>query len=344
MLLDEDFFSSSPPSAPPLPKRSNNLHQSNVTTHNNPIDQKKELIDLLLLIDEDPETGANALVKPDLLHKHYRHLPLIPGFTLGFNQHSTPDHPTNRGCLEFSCPHPGVWDAGRLMAWQGKVTRVGLGKVRIAQKTWACPRCSWRGVYYADDRMHGLVPEPTACPHVSQGGERCGYQNLKEEDTAAGPVVYEDVQECRLQEPFEAVRFGRQPRSIPVVLIGASLKDAARPGDDVLIIGVLQCRLPASSSYSKTLKLEGDFVLVASHVSKAHTTSQLPSNLPLEVDFCTGKELMDTAVASLAPHLYGLQREKLAILLTLIGAVSVSRPSSHLLLVGPSGMKWFFFK
>lgn len=233
---------------------------------------------------------------------------------------------------------PKVEHQNRLLGVLGKITRTGTIKVRRRHKTFRCQRCKQPTVMVADDLQYGQISRPVSCTALIDG-QRCLHCKFDEDEDEE--VVYDDVQDCRIQEPMSQLQLGAMPRSMTVILLN-ELVDSCRPGDDVLVVGVMRCRW---KPFKPDLKCDGEFFLTALNI-------QVKTQGPFEwrpadatglffrefwTQHCNDRLFgRNIIIDSVCPEIFGLSHVKLALLLTLI-AGSSGRKEGHLLLVGDPG-------
>lgn len=233
---------------------------------------------------------------------------------------------------------PKIEHQNRLLSVIGKITRTGTIKVRRRHKTFKCQRCKQPTAMVADDLQYGQISKPVSCS-ATIDGQRCLHCKFDEDEDEE--VVYDDVQDCRIQEPMSQLQLGAMPRSMTLILLN-ELVDSCRPGDDVLVVGVMRCRW---KPFKPDMKCDGEFFLTALNI-------QVKTQSPLEwqptdatglffrefwTQHCSDRLFArNIIVDSVCPEIFGQSHVKLALLLTLI-AGSSGRKEGHLLLVGDPG-------
>ena len=174
-----------------------------------------------------------------------------------------------------------------------------------------------------------------------------------------------DYQEIKVQETFKTLKPGTIPKTLWVILEN-SLVDSLKPGDDVIISGILRKRWKKLVNESRpeislcllanSIVLKNpDFANNNSNVDK-RTSSQIPQKnlltseeefemnwLEIRGDFSAELRLRNLLIQSICPEICGKFEIKLAILLTIIGGITRSinnirvRGQCHLLLIGEPG-------
>lgn len=296
-------------------------------------------LSLLDLLDLYPEVGAALLKQPLSAMDAIKQVALNTFNTADVRITSLP---FIEGWSLFDSL-PKIEQQGRLIGVQGKITRASQRKVRRRHKTWKCQRCKLPVQLLADDTQYGQIPKPQICQAII-AEERCRHNKFDEDEDEEKNIVYEDIQECKLQEPMERLQVGKMPRTMTVVMMN-ELVGCCRPGDDVLVIGVLRSRW---RPFRPNTRCEGEFFQSALNVNVK--TSESTWNLPMDTatimferfwrghanDRIGGRNVI---VDAMAPEIFGMRHVKLAVLLTIIGGVS-NRGEGHLLLVGDPGMDW----
>lgn len=155
--------------------------------------------------------------------------------------------------------------------------------------------------------------------------------NCKNKNFAAidGTSEYSDYQEIKLQELFKTLKPGLIPRSMCIILEN-TLVETCKPGDDVMITGILIQRwknMPPAPGTRPHIEL----ALVANNVEVLNKREFSKSNqISMEVinefkrfwkrnDAISGKKIL---IKSISPALYQRCDVKLGIILTLIGGVA----------------------
>ncbi|KAL7716562.1 DNA replication licensing factor MCM3 [Entamoeba marina] len=156
-----------------------------------------------------------------------------------------------------------------------------------------------------------------------------------------GLSKYRDFQTLVVQEMPETAPTGQMPRSVVIILMD-DLVDKGKPGDRVIVTGVLRA-LPSFGHYSVfkvVLEAENINVLQA---EGPQLTENDRRNINREIN---DPHVVERLVRSIAPSIYGHQDVKKALLLQLVGATPKIRLRSrvrgdiHVMLCGdPSTAK-----
>eukprot|EP00871_Galdieria_phlegrea_P005924 jgi/Galph1/819/GphlegSOOS_G5461.1 len=215
-------------------------------------------------------------------------------------------------------------DIGHLISFRGTVIRTGSVLMRETQRTYQCTKCKHRFIVHSDITRGGRFELPTICPSASLE-EPCrstAFQLL--DDTRST-----DYQEIKIQERVQSLDLGSVPRSI-VAALSDDLVDICKPGDDVLITGILKrlwYRNPCIN-----LRCEVDLMLDTTHVQVINEQkSQMEISEEAKRRFIRywqnayaqqrALSARDVIVESFCPRLCGLKTIKLILLTALIGGV-----------------------
>ena len=220
---------------------------------------------------------------------------------------------------------------GRFFALQCTVTRVGAIQVMQLDRTFSCSKCGHLIKSEADFNQFCIIRPPRRCTNIAAGCNSTIF-NVVTEDSSS--VLY-NFQEIRVNERFTCLSIGRMPKSITCCL-DADLVDTVRPGDDVIINGILihRWRTPKVG-----LPCEIETILRANSIenlSEMRFRGELGGeNSTLEMgkrfndywypatsrkDFKMALRLRDDLVRSICPDIYGLYLVKLSLALVLVGA------------------------
>jgi DNA helicase MCM9 len=223
----------------------------------------------------------------------------------------------------------------------------------------------------ADPEQRHVLPKPTVCLVAAQALSELGSAGPLSVDMAdplrgaAAAAAADactsqaftqigsecrDYQEIRIQEQVSKLTMGSMPRSMPVVLEN-DLVDAVKPGDEVVVNGVVMRRWKPINPDDRC---DVELYLQANHVHIANARRsgvEITDEMRTEfADFwhrhrdapMAGR---DEIMRSFCPELCGLAVPKLALMLTLLGGVSRAKPNgmkirgeSHLLIVGDPGL------
>jgi DNA replication licensing factor MCM2 len=158
-------------------------------------------------------------------------------------------------------------------------------------------------------------------------------------------AVYKSNQKITIQESPSTVPPGRVPRSKDVVLLGDNI-DAARPGDEVEIVGIYSTKFdfgmnvkhgfPVFSTY-----IEGNAIKRVQELEMAEITAEDREAI---IRLSRDPNVLDVLVNAIAPSIYGHRSIKTALALALFGGSSIEtdthrvRGDINVLLVGDPGL------
>jgi len=229
---------------------------------------------------------------------------------------------------------------GKLIAIEGIVTRVTRIDARILKARFrhSDPETGTHEFEYPEEgEMGERLEKPAFCPVCGKTGR---FDLIPEKS------VFIDWQKIVVQEKPEEVPGGQIPRSIEVVLTG-DIVDVARPGDRVVVIGILRVS-PIASPERKGSRTVFAFYIDANNV-------EVQEKVLEEIEITREDEerirelakdpwIREKIIASIAPGIYGYWDIKEAIALLLLGGVpkilhdgTRIRGDIHVLLVGDPG-------
>ncbi|EME32154.1 minichromosome maintenance family (MCM) [Galdieria sulphuraria] len=321
------------------------------------------LLDVTELLEFDQELFTNLVMEPEIYLPVFEDAirlyedemlqkvgddAVLYGYTFKEHIHVRPYHlPEDPLLYKKNVSSLRSSDVGHLISFRGTVIRTGSVLMRELQKTYQCSKCKHRFIVYSDITRGGKFELPTFCPSPSLE-EPCrsnSYQFL--EDTRST-----DYQEIKIQERVQTLDLGSIPRSI-VSALSDDLVDICKPGDDILITGVLKRLWHRNPSID--LRCELDLILDTTHVQ---VINEQKSHMEISDEikerflkywheaYQTRRplEARDFIVESFCPRLFGLKTVKLILLTALIGGVcrpnregTRVRGEIHVLLIGDPG-------
>ncbi len=228
---------------------------------------------------------------------------------------------------------------GKMIAIEGILTRLTKVSAKLVKARYRHldPECGAEFDYPEIGEMGERIEKPTVCPRCGKGGK---FQLLLDKSK------FIDWQKIVVQEKPEEIPPGQIPRSIEVVLTG-DLVDTARPGDRVVITGILRV-LPTAMAQKATGKSVFTFYVDANYIDVQQKVLE-------EIEITREDEekikemardpwIREKIIASIAPAIYGHWDIKEAIALQLFGGVPKPLPDGtrirgdiHILLVGDPG-------
>ena len=226
-------------------------------------------------------------------------------------------------------------DLGILVSMDGMVKKMTSVKPKLKTGAFQCLKC---GAIIKLEQDEQFVKEPLEC-FESEGG--CGrttkfklIKNLSE---------WIDEQKIEIQERIDAAKPGAQPERITIIL-SDDLVGKIVPGDEVTVHGVIKTRekrvgMMRHTNFSLVMDANNisinessffDIILSDEDIKKIHEVSQ-------------SSTLYNDFIQSIAPSLFGLRDEKMAVLLQLFGGVAKhmkgvrQRGDIHVMLIGDAG-------
>lgn len=224
----------------------------------------------------------------------------------------------------------------KLITLKGTVIRSGGVKMIEYERDYMCRKCQHRFPVCPELEAGNRIKLPALCPSKSSRG--CGSASFQ---VIEGTTMCRDYQEIKIQENVQLLGVGSIPRSMPVILMD-DLVDSIKPGDDVIITGILSAKW---SPDIKDVRSNLDPILLANYVRR---TNELKSDLDIppetEEEFkhfweeyrLTPLKGRNFILEGICPQIFGLFTVKLAVALTLIGGVQHVDASGTKVLVNPS--------
>ncbi|KAL1375951.1 hypothetical protein pipiens_017175 [Culex pipiens pipiens] len=282
------------------------------------------------------------------------YLSLEAGFQLKHNCHvrftSMPTSSSQRehGAKKNKGTYPKLDQLGRLVEVSGTVVRMTRSPKFVEfKRDYVCNRCRLEFVVEALYAEKYVFVVPRACPNATETGCK---GTPKQKNDQPLPDYCHSCQEIRIQKD---AGHSNSANSIEVTLEN-DLVDSCLPGDRVRIIGTVELR---SSPGIVGKQTELTLTLNANSLTKdGHTMNNNEKNFAADlclvrtewqgtVDEIGELAARDLLVQSICPEIHGMYPVKLAIVLALascaqrdLGNTTVTRLSSHLLLVGDPGL------
>jgi len=223
----------------------------------------------------------------------------------------------------------------KLIAIDGIIVRASAIKPMLKTAVFKCRNCGTR--YYVEQDSSKLkVPEK--CTSIQCRGRRSRFELVEEESE------YIDYQLIGVQEKPEDLPPGQLPRVIDVGLRG-DIVDRARPGDRVIITGILfAIQERAAEIPKKTSKMYLEAVSIETASKEPESLQITPEEEKLFREMAKDPNIHQRLIESIAPSIYGLDHIKKAIMLLLFGGRPKQFPDGvkvrgdvHILLVGDPG-------
>ncbi|XP_039833009.1 probable DNA helicase MCM9 isoform X4 [Panicum virgatum] len=160
----------------------------------------------------------------------------------------------------------------KLITLKGTVIRSGGVKMIEYERDYMCRKCQHSFTVRPELEAGNRINLPALCPSKSSRG--CGSASFQ---SVEGSTICRDYQEIKIQENVQLLGVGSIPRSMPVILMD-DLVDSIKPGDDVIITGILSAKW---SHDIKDVRCNLDPMLLANYVRR---TNELKSDIDIPVE------------------------------------------------------------
>jgi len=226
----------------------------------------------------------------------------------------------------------GAFEMGRLIAINGLVSKTTQRKVKVSVATFACQVC---GVKHRVRQMFGgKIQEPFECGMAGGGCNRgkgkVAFRHIPEESTMVNFKIIE------VQENPDDLENSAQPHKLTCYLEGEMTWNVL-PGDKVCVVGKLS-----------TKDIKNDQMVISSVVMEGNNVIHLEGKPTDELEITDAEEeeikvlsqrpdIYELLTNSIAPKIYGMVREKTALLLQQFSGSKTyngERNQIHILLVG----------
>ncbi|XP_022123387.2 DNA helicase MCM9 [Pieris rapae] len=329
-------------------------------------------VDFIKLFESYPDVGDKVLCNPvESLPACNRDVILAQRHILDMPEYKVLVNKLDHCCLKKNvharffglpvCPElhrtvfPKNVDLGCFLKVNGTVVRVTQAKMLEYQRKYVCVKCKYENILEADFENRYILKAPTKCGNTET---RCKCSTFTQVNLVSREYC-KDYQEIKIQEQVNKLNIGTIPGSMWVVLED-DLVDCCKPGDDVIICGIVRRRWRPSS---QTKRSEVELVLQANYIDvinalRSEVIASAPDVKDCFDEFWSKYEKCplkgrDRILESVCPQVYGLHLVKLAVLLTVITGSNHAidhekknvdenhttrvRGQCHLLLVGDPG-------
>jgi replicative DNA helicase Mcm len=228
----------------------------------------------------------------------------------------------------------------KLVSISGMVVRSSEVKPLAKKVAYKCTNCNT----VTEAQLKGLVmKKPLKC-------HACSEKGLEMDPESS---IFIDFQMVRLQELPEDLPAGQLPHYIEVTVM-SDLVDQCRPGDRIILTGIIRIEQEQLAPQAKTslfrLRMEGNNIeYLGGRAGSKDTRSveriMISTEDERQIRIIASKpDAYEKLIASFAPHIYGHEPIKEAILLLIVGSVtkrledgSTRRGDINVLLVGDPG-------
>lgn len=223
----------------------------------------------------------------------------------------------------------------KLIAIDGLVVRASAVKPILKTAVFRCKACGAEQTILQDGQR---VVLPESCNSIKCRGRRQRFDLIEEKSE------YYDYQMIGVQEKPEDLPPGQLPRSIDVGLRG-DLVDKARPGDRVIVTGILYAiQERTAEAPLKTSRMYLEAVSIETASKEPEALQITPEEEKKFKEIARSPDIHQKLIESIAPSIYGLDHIKKAIMLLLFGGRTKQFPDGvkvrgdlHVLLVGDPG-------
>ena len=231
---------------------------------------------------------------------------------------------------------------GRLVAVKGLVKKASevRPKIRDAVFQHTC------GCFIKEPQdEHLVLKEPEAC-YEEQGG--CGKEGrfkLITQMTRGEVSTFVDTQKLEIQEAPEQMRGGEQPQRLNL-FCEDDLGGTVRPGERIVLNGILRSAIRRDRGVKSTLF--DIFVDANSFEREEHEFEEIETTEEEEAqirELSRHENVITELRGAIAPTLFGMEFEKMTLLLQLFGGVEKKLPDGtrlrgdiHVLMVGDPGV------
>ena len=228
----------------------------------------------------------------------------------------------------------------KLVSISGMVVRSSEVKPLAKKVAYKCTNCNT----VTEAQLKGLVmKKPLKC-------HACSEKELEMDPESS---LFIDFQMVRLQELPEDLPAGQLPHYIEVTVM-SDLVDQCRPGDRIILTGIIRIEQEQLAPQARTslfrLRMEGNNIeYLGGRAGSKDTRSveriMISTEDERQIRIIASKpDAYEKLIASFAPHIYGHEPIKEAILLLIVGSVtkrledgSTRRGDINVLLVGDPG-------
>ncbi len=234
----------------------------------------------------------------------------------------------------------------KFIAIEGIVTRVTPVRSMFKKVTVQCVDETGEPVYkytiYVGDNVLKFKP-PKKCPKEFVEGEE---KKKLTPEIVEEECEYVDFQKIMIQEKPEELPPGQMPRSVEAILLD-DLVDTVKPGDRVVVTGILKPMIEAVSSRAKIVTMENylEVNYIEAQTKEFEDIEITPEDEQKIRKLAKDPNIRERIINSIAPSIYGYEKIKEAIACALFGGVpkvfedgTRVRGDIHILIVGDPGV------
>ena len=223
---------------------------------------------------------------------------------------------------------------GRLVAIEGLVRKATVPKLKMTKAHYKCAKCDadiWQ------DQKGVYATEPLMCPN--EGCNKTALRFILDEETS----IYSDTQKIEIQENPEGLRGGAQPERI-TAFIEDDISGKVTAGNRVTLNGIIRPVEKGERDKSIVFEVFVDVVSVQSAQMEYEEIEITEEDERRIIEASKDPKFFDNLIQSIAPTIYGLEEEKMALALQLFGGShktvgnATIRGDMHILMVGDPGV------
>ncbi len=226
---------------------------------------------------------------------------------------------------------------GKLVAVQGLIKKVTEVRPKLEDAAFRCSLCGC--VFRHPQQGEQVLEEPEVCPEERGGcGRNSRFKVISEQS------AFIDHQKVEIQESPEALKGGSQPERLSVY-VEDDLVGHLTPGNRVILNIVMrsQARRQGNLKLTEFAKV-GDLVSVQHEQHDFDEVEIEPEDEERIIELAQNPHIYEVLRKSFSPTIFGLEREKDALILALFGGVGKSYPDGsrtrgdiHVLMIGDPG-------
>jgi replicative DNA helicase Mcm len=226
---------------------------------------------------------------------------------------------------------------GKLVAVVGLIKKVTEVRPKLEDAAFRCPLCGC--VFRHPQRGELVLEEPEVCPEERGGcGRGARFKVLSEESE------FIDHQKIEIQESPEGLKGGAQPERLSIY-VEDDLVGQITPGDRVTLNIVMRSQ-PRRQGMLKLTEFAkvGDLVSIEHEQHDFDEVEIEPEDEERIIELAQNPHIYEVLRGSFSPTIFGLEKEKDALVLALFGGVEKSYPDGsrtrgdiHVLMIGDPG-------
>lgn len=224
---------------------------------------------------------------------------------------------------------------GRLVAIEGMVRKATAPKPRVTRALFKCEKCDAE-IWVPQTGM--VQKEPIMCPNAGCNKSAVRFKLEERRST------YIDTQRIEIQENPEGLRGGAQPERL-FGYVEDDISGSVAPGNRVTLNGILRSVHKHHMDKSTIFEVYMDVMSVEfeqADFSEVEITDEDEERI---LEMAKDPDLCENIIKSIAPTIFGLENEKLAVALQLFGGShkvmddgTTLRGDIHILMIGDPGV------